>query len=574
MKTSSFTQHHKMSPAFRTLNYLIKVATARRLLRCSSSSSCTESFLRASRGDKAPLLKCFPLQSHHIAHTADGHRLSCQSPAEFHNELCRRIVQAKKRVLLATLYIGTSSSSKEEAQLLSALKQAAVNLRQPEQQNKTQPFVGVKILMDASRARRKLPSLDGTTCAAKDVYNCINSSNHGGGVYLFKVHPWTELIPSPFNEAVGVFHMKAYVVDDCLILSGANLSEEYFVNRHDRYLVFTNGANGLVDFYSNLIELLCTYSAEEYGETKSTEKKIPLSTELQDLFSCTDIKKTDNDDVIAYAIPTIQFPLAYYEDGFLRKKLAFASDVKIIQNLIQTCTSIVQVKEKNNAETRKTIPSLRLASAYLNPTRSFMKILKGPQNEVHKSSNVYLLTAGKKSHGFAPKKGGKSGTSARTTWVPWAFHEIANQINNQLLKNHNTSFVSLFNQQDWTFHSKGLWISFEYCDKANGNENQQSENLKQDQAKIKNPNDLKVVVIGSGNYGSRSERLDLESNCVLVLAPPSKRNSGGDAASWLQQEFSNEWNRYIKKSHPITSNDVERNWFMKRFILPAVRLFL
>jgi len=353
MKITSFTQQHKMSPTFRTLNYLKNAATARRLWRCSSSSSCTEAFLSASRGDKAPLLKCFPLQSHHIAHTADGHRLSCQSPADFHDELCRRIVQAKKRVLLATLYIGTSSSSKEEAQLLSALKQAAVNLRQPERQNKTQPFGGIKILMDASRAKRKIPSWDGTTCAAKEVHNCINSSINGGGVYLFKVHPWTELIPSPFNEVVGVFHMKAYVVDDCLILSGANLSEEYFVNRHDRYLVFTNGANGLVDFYSNLIELLCSYSSEKYGETNSSKKKLPLSAELQDLFSCTDTKKTDDDDVIAYAIPTIQFPLAYYADGFLRRELAFASDVKIIQNLIQTCSSIAQVKEKNNGRNRK-----------------------------------------------------------------------------------------------------------------------------------------------------------------------------------------------------------------------------
>ncbi len=137
--------------------------------------------------------------------------------------------------------------------------------------------------MDASRARRKV-IIDSQhqktyTCSAETVLNCIynhhsstqsdQGQNPNYGVYLFHVHPSTQyLLPSPINEAVGVFHMKAYVINDALILSGANLSEEYFVNRHDRYLVFTHGANGLVDFYADLIELLCDYS-ERYNQDES-----------------------------------------------------------------------------------------------------------------------------------------------------------------------------------------------------------------------------------------------------------------------------------------------------------------
>ena len=40
------------------------------------------------------------------------------------------------------------------------------------------------------------------------------------------------------------------MIDDELILSGANLSQEYFTDRQDRYLHIKGGGGGLVDFYS------------------------------------------------------------------------------------------------------------------------------------------------------------------------------------------------------------------------------------------------------------------------------------------------------------------------------------
>jgi len=47
-----------------------------------------------------------------------------------------------------------------------------------------------------------------------------------------------------------------------LVLSGANLSREYFKDRMDRYLHLVDGANGLVDFYAELVEILCHHSNE------------------------------------------------------------------------------------------------------------------------------------------------------------------------------------------------------------------------------------------------------------------------------------------------------------------------
>ena len=42
-------------------------------------------------------------------------------------------------------------------------------------------------------------------------------------------------VPKRINEGWGLQHMKLYGVDDEIILSGANLSSDYFTNRQDRY---------------------------------------------------------------------------------------------------------------------------------------------------------------------------------------------------------------------------------------------------------------------------------------------------------------------------------------------------
>jgi CDP-diacylglycerol--glycerol-3-phosphate 3-phosphatidyltransferase len=42
------------------------------------------------------------------------------------------------------------------------------------------------------------------------------------------------------GEILGVHHQKIYIFDDRLIIGGANLSKNYFLNRKDRYLMIRN----------------------------------------------------------------------------------------------------------------------------------------------------------------------------------------------------------------------------------------------------------------------------------------------------------------------------------------------
>ncbi len=45
------------------------------------------------------------------------------------------------------------------------------------------------------------------------------------------------LVPGRLKELIGVFHAKVHVFDDTVVISGANLSESYFVDRKGGHLV-------------------------------------------------------------------------------------------------------------------------------------------------------------------------------------------------------------------------------------------------------------------------------------------------------------------------------------------------
>ncbi|VDN09653.1 unnamed protein product [Dibothriocephalus latus] len=71
-----------------------------------------------------------------------------------------------------------------------------------------------------------------------------------------KLRSWFRgLVPERINETVNLQHIKAYVFDDTVIVSGANLSDEYFTTRQDRAWVFSD-LPPLADFYTGLVSVI------------------------------------------------------------------------------------------------------------------------------------------------------------------------------------------------------------------------------------------------------------------------------------------------------------------------------
>ena len=83
-----------------------------------------------------------------------------------------------------------------------------------------------------------------------------------------------KVLPQRWNEVVGLQHCKVYIFDDSEIISGANLSSDYFTDRwlnlimflfllqsphicgrQDRYVVVEN-CPGLADYYESYIDCI------------------------------------------------------------------------------------------------------------------------------------------------------------------------------------------------------------------------------------------------------------------------------------------------------------------------------
>jgi CDP-diacylglycerol---glycerol-3-phosphate 3-phosphatidyltransferase len=459
-------------------------------------------------------------------------RPEIKTPEDFHAVLCERIRNAKDRVYLATLYIGAGGDGKvKEEEFLAALSDC--------------PASDVRILMDQNRGLRPIEvakrsngstgttttstATTITTDSAKACRDALRARDHDrADVFLFQVLcPWQKwCLPNPLDEIFGVFHIKCYIIDNDIILTGANLSEEYFSDRADRYLWLTStdadDDGSLVNCYADMVKALCQ-SAERYEATpEDAADRISKGELLESLTSIlTDDVAHDDDsadtafrdnEVIAYAVPTFQAPSQFF-DGYSR---SIPTDVDIIQNL----TWVVTTEQKCH---------MRVASAYLNPTDTFQAI-------VSKAPFCALLTAGPLSHGFKPKTA-KDGTNKGVPWIPHAYYTMLEQ---------SKSCCWFYQRQGWTFHAKGVWFS-----------DPGREEFRLDAR-------IRAATHGSGNYGHRSANRDMESNLVLVLAPE---------CSILEDRLRNEWNRYEDYSvTTIPRQSALPLW--AKWALPYLRKFL
>ncbi|TKA53067.1 hypothetical protein B0A53_03947 [Rhodotorula sp. CCFEE 5036] len=190
---------------------------------------------------------CFPARGEDVRVLKD--------PSEFYQTLLDKVRTAKRRIFIASLYIG-----KEEKELVQTLHEAL----------RANPNLQLTILVDYLRSTRELPraassaSLLGSLAAA--FPNQVD-------IRLFHtpaLHGWQKrFVPKRFNEGWGLQHMKCYGFDDDVIMSGANLSHDYFTNRTDRYIEFRSHPP-LADFFHSLLALTGSYSFRVTAQDTST----------------------------------------------------------------------------------------------------------------------------------------------------------------------------------------------------------------------------------------------------------------------------------------------------------------
>ncbi|XP_033629927.1 CDP-diacylglycerol--glycerol-3-phosphate 3-phosphatidyltransferase, mitochondrial-like [Asterias rubens] len=174
-----------------------------------------------------------------------------EGPTDFYNTLKARIKNSKHRIVLTSLYLGTGP---KEEELVASLHDAC---RRSHLNGNTSAPLKLRILLDCTRGTRgkhnsctMLRPLLQTFPAEVQVALYHTPDLRG----ILK-----RLIPERYNEVIGLSHLKIFIFDDTVIISGANLSESYFTNRQDRYVMLEDCPH-LADFFNELVATVSSFS--------------------------------------------------------------------------------------------------------------------------------------------------------------------------------------------------------------------------------------------------------------------------------------------------------------------------
>lgn len=422
-------------------------------------------------------------------------------PNDFYNTLIRRATEAKFRISLASLYLGVG---KLESDLLKVIQQ---NLTQNDK-------LKINILLDYTRGTRgKKNSKAMIMPLVRQSQNCTLSLYHTPLLRGIT----KRLAPARWNELLGLQHMKIYLFDDTVLISGANLSSDYFSNRQDRYVEIQD--QHLANFFSNLIGKVQEFSmnVDSTGVPKLHEswKLLPYESDqqvfaaearnrLQGFFQKTfEDQKRKNEthtDADTWIFPTLEMgQLNIHHDSLVMKRIL------------------------NSAEKGST---LNMATGYFNLTQNLMDTLVNDS-----SASCSIIMSHPSCNGFKGAKGPAGG-------IPDAYTLIARQFYEKIKQQGQESRISLleYERNSWTYHAKGIW----YTPKASTSPC--------------------MTVIGSSNYGERSVNRDLESQVCIVTSNKA-----------LQNELKLEYDHLNQYANTAENQLVAR--FVPRWVKTVVFLF-
>ncbi|RJL19128.1 CDP-diacylglycerol--serine O-phosphatidyltransferase [Pectobacterium polaris] len=180
------------------------------------------------------------------------------SPELFRTTLINAILSAKKRIYIVALYLERDDGGMG---VLSAIYEA----------KRQCPELDVRVLVDWHRAQR------GRIGAVAE------NTNADWYCDMAKKHPDTHFpiygIPVNTREALGVLHLKGFIVDDTVIYSGASLNDVYLHQhqkyRYDRYQLIHNPAlaDTMVQYIQTMLSAPAVQRLDHTDRPKSLEIK-------------------------------------------------------------------------------------------------------------------------------------------------------------------------------------------------------------------------------------------------------------------------------------------------------------
>ncbi|KAK4446603.1 hypothetical protein QBC34DRAFT_331040 [Podospora aff. communis PSN243] len=420
-----------------------------------------------------------------------------QTPAEFYETLKEKIRGAEKRIFLSTLYIG-----KSEKELIATLRQTL----------RAKPNVKLSILTDALRGTREAPDPSSASLLAPLI------EEFGPERVEIRMYHTPNLtgirkkyIPKRINEGWGLQHMKLYGVDDEIILSGANLSSDYFTDRQDRYHLFSS--KDITDYYASMHNAVSSLSFNVQPSDSPSGFDLVWPETNPAISPLSNPKRfvADSTSLLSGLISPRKKPLNTLVEAPGEKKdtsvYMLAQFSQLLSPDISTELPAVTQVLKTLAAPEYAQSSWTFTAGYFNPAPSLTKLLISTA-----SQNNTVITASPYANGFYNSPG-VSGL------LPGAYTLLARRFLRAVHHNGREGSTVLREWRKgtvnepggWTYHAKGLWVT------------------------LPNNSNPSISVIGSSNYTKRSYSLDLEANALIVTENEELKQRLGDEQRWLME---------------------------------------
>jgi CDP-diacylglycerol---glycerol-3-phosphate 3-phosphatidyltransferase len=442
-----------------------------------------------------------------------------KTPSDFYDTLKSKISNAKSRIYLSTLYIG-----KTEHELIATLREAL-------QKN---PQLKVSILTDALRGTREAPK---QSCASLLAPLIAEFGSDRVDIRMFHTPNLTGLrkkvVPQRINEGWGLQHMKLYGVDDEIIMSGANLSTDYFTNRQDRYHLFSSAA--ITNYFERVFNAACSISYQilpsdteagfEMVWPDSNPAPSPLhnpsayrskaTTVLNEIISSSNqqIEKTPSTATSVY--PLLQFTPILTPDT--------STELPVLKHILRSLSQPPLVGS-----------SWTFTAGYFNMTPEIQSLLLSSR-----ASRATVIAASPQANGFYGSKGVSGMLPDAYTLMARRFVAAASTAISrggaQDVQLREWRRGTVGEPNGWTYHAKGLWVTLPST----------ASNASSDVSNEEPGPSLTIV--GSSNYTKRSYSLDLEANVAVVTRDPDLQQRLRQEEQWLGE--------YAK---PVAAEEFER----------------
>jgi len=414
-----------------------------------------------------------------------------QEPSDFYNSLINGIKTAKKRITFASLYLGIG---KLENEMINEMILAC----------EKNPELKVHVLLDGLRGTRLSPEKESS---ATLLHRLKSKFPERVTISLYHTPDLNgilkKVLPPRVNETIGVNHLKTYVFDNDLLLSGANLSKDYFTNRQDRYS-WVKQSEAVSSYFDNIVSIIGSISLRlnEKGEVYLPNGTVDPVTESKEFKS------------VAYKkLSTLLQPNTFYSTTSGLKAISSPYDINdTVKNeditwifpTIQMGPFNIRQDEVVTSYIFDSVPlhsKFYITSPYFNLTNNYLQlILRG-------KPKLDIITCSPQANGFYGAKGISGAVPDCYAIIEKGFLEkVKNSGNQDRIK------VQEYIRDKWTYHGKGLWITGQ------------------------NQEDPSITLIGSPNFGSRSVEKDLEAQIILLTQNKSLQQKMKNEKEYLWKE--------------------------------------